>query len=283
MIDLGNYSKEDRIIMANMFYKWTTLNYEDEINACVKNTIRCQENGVLDLPEPRFKETDSYLVDLDTVSCIFEYQEPGHTIAVLNFASYKNPGGMFLNGSSAQEEALCHQSILYPVLLNFVEDYYAPHQKTLNRALYEDDALYTKGVRFFDYELKKEDGKFKWHKTDTTIADVITCAAPNVGTYCRYNGGSPISDECMNALCSRIITVLNTAVIGGCEDLVLGAFGCGVFKNDPVSVSDYFMDYIHKEYRSQFRKVFYAVPKGKSSKNYDAFKSMIKTYDVIEL
>ena len=287
-MNLSSFSKNQRIAMAHKWNEWVTQHYENEINHSIQNTIHTQENDVNVTrfqEEPKYDKTESFLVDLDTVSCLFKYQESGYKMAVLNFASYKNPGGMFLNGSSAQEEALCHQSTLYPVLCAFRENYYAPHMKTLNRALYEDDALYSKDIRFFDYDLKENNGKFLWHQNNATLADVITCAAPNVGTYCRYNGGNYLSDECMNAVCGRIITVLNAAIIGKCDDLVLGAFGCGVFKNDPTTIADYFMDYIADDYKGFFRHVYYAIPKSASNNNYEAFKEIAEceAYGVTEI
>ena len=53
-----------------------------------------------------------YLKDQDSVSCLTDRSKT---------ASYKHPGGYFLGGSSAQEEALCHESNLYPILLAFME------------------------------------------------------------------------------------------------------------------------------------------------------------------
>lgn len=67
--------------------------------------------------------------------------------AVLNFASYKNPGGMFLNGSKAQEECLCHESNLYNILVQH-ERYYEENHKNLNRALYRNRVLYSPMVVF---------------------------------------------------------------------------------------------------------------------------------------
>lgn len=78
---------------------------------------------------------------MDSVSCLFNLSDNGRT-AILNYASYKSPGGFFLEGSPAQEEALCHESNLYPILLAFDRTYYA----WLNKALYLNRALYSSGI-----------------------------------------------------------------------------------------------------------------------------------------
>lgn len=75
------------------------------------------------------------LTDMDSVSCLFNLSDNGRT-AILNYASYKSPGGFFLEGSPAQEEALCHESNLYPILLAFDGTYYAWNRQRLNKALY---------------------------------------------------------------------------------------------------------------------------------------------------
>lgn len=83
---------------------------------------------------------------LDSVKSAIQHRD-GKT-AVLNFASYKNPGGKFMEGSSAQEECLCHASTLYNVLKQFPV-YYQWNRVHNNRALYTNRALYSEDVIFW--------------------------------------------------------------------------------------------------------------------------------------
>lgn len=119
-----------QIILNNVF--WNTKLYDDTNTFDELNPVLTREVSV---------------VDLDTVSAIFRYKRKEKRTAILNFASYKNAGGMFLQGSSAQEESLCHASFLYNVLSEF-KDYYAWNDKHKNRALYENRALYSPDVVF---------------------------------------------------------------------------------------------------------------------------------------
>lgn len=134
--------------------------------------------------------------------------------AILNYASYKSPGGFFLEGSPAQEEALCHESNLYPILLAFDGTYYA----WLNKALYLNRAL----VVFERNDKQKK-------------ADVITCAAPNFRTAHRYQSVSKSEND--RVLENRIHFMYQIAEENGVENLVAGAWGCGVFMQDPYTVA----------------------------------------------
>lgn len=194
-----------------------------------------------------------HVCDADSVSAIFEHQA-GRT-AVLNFASFKEPGGRFLDGAMAQEECLCHASNLYNVLSQFKGSYYEWNKKHLNQALYLDRALYTEDIVFIS-----EDG-------ETTECDVITCAAPNKSAaqkYCR------VSDkENTETLSSRINFILSVAQKRRIKTLILGAYGCGVFGQDPKEVAVLFKQHL-QSLPWGFDKVVFAIPNGKNG-NYSAF------------
>lgn len=205
----------------------------------------------------------------DTVSALFQekhediYQmNPRKRYTILNFASFKNPGGKFLEGSSAQEECLCHSSNLYNILVNFKDTFYIPNKKRLNNSLYTDHLLYTPAVVF---------DKSKW---DTCTADVITCAAPNKTAAQKYRNIS--DDEVSKALRSRVDSVLMAAYLQGVNVLILGAFGCGVFGNDVEELAGIYRDLFDKKYRRCFRKVVFAIPTLKEDDN--TFNTFMKAF-----
>lgn len=193
---------------------------------------------------------------IDSVSAILE-APPGKT-AVLNFASYKNPGGMFLAGSKAQEECLCHESFLYNVLGNnmWFYDWNNGHK---NKSLYLNRALYSPDIIFM------RDGKQK-------KCDVITCAAPNKSSaqeYCNVT-----DEENKKVLDSRIRFVLDIAADNQVDNLVLGAYGCGVFGQDPKEVASIFKKYLFSTHLC-FNYVVFAIPNGNDG-NLEAFKSQFR-------
>ena len=88
-----------------------------------------------------------FLCPENSVEAIFNHAA-GRT-AVLNFASYKEPGGKFIDGSRAQEECLCAESYLYNVLKRFQHYYDWNKHRHLDLAMYRNRALYTPNVVFF--------------------------------------------------------------------------------------------------------------------------------------
>ena len=184
---------------------------------------------------------------LDSAKSLFEHK-CGKT-AVLNFASYKNPGGKFIEGSSAQEESLCHASNLYNILETF-QDYYEWNKKHNNRALYTNRALYSEDVLFFDDSVCVYGVEAKQVK-----ADVITCAAPNFSAASKYAGVSKEDND--KVLMERIRFVLDVAEDNHVETLILGAFGCGVFGQDADTVAKCFQECLKDGYN--FKKVYFSI------------------------
>lgn len=195
---------------------------------------------------------------------LIKERHPETRVAVLNFASATSPGGGVRSGSAAQEESLCRCSTLYPVLNRKIlfEEYYSRHRFFGNR-LYTDSCIYSPGIQIIksDENQPKRLPEDKWFDVD-----VITCAAPN------FRGTNPLPDDDLYDLhLGRGRKILDVAIDNGAEALVLGAFGCGAFRNDPNVVAKAYAT-LMDEYREAFDEVEFAVfHLGSEVTNYNAF------------
>ena len=157
------------------------------------------------------------------------YSTQGGHLACLNFASARNPGGGFLGGSEAQEESLARSSALFPCLLAAPE--YYERNRACRTALYLDLAIWSPAVPFFrDDSGSLLDEPFR--------ASVITAPAPNAGAVASNERARV--DEIIPTLRRRAAFVLAIAAERGVRRLVLGAWGCGVFRNAPRVVARVF-------------------------------------------
>ena len=247
---------------------------QQAVLSSIASQVFYPEGQPIALPTPPYTEPAQVIV---TKNRSFEaarpYAEQGLKVAVLNFASSTSPGGGVTRGASAQEECLCRVSTLYPCLNDkrMWDVFYTPHRKAKN-PLHNDDIIYTKDVLVF----KDDDYQ---PLTQPFAVDVITCAAPTLREQAsnRYNPSDgdkapDITPEELLALHERRgRQILSSAVSNGAQVVILGAFGCGAFKNDPAVVAQAYAN-ILPEYLHYFRTIEFAVYcRPRSSQNYDAF------------
>ena len=171
-------NKKGRAELADIHTKEMEKQFSDEIKTAIQNSVIYSiDNEFTPVETAASSENNmtAIIIAEDSVEAIMNYSQ-GKT-AVLNFASYKEPGGGFMTGSRAQEESLCHKSFLYNVLRKF-QYYYDWNNENKNLGLYLNRAIYTPNVRF-------ERGE------KVEYCDVITCAAPNYSVGKKYGTVSP--------------------------------------------------------------------------------------------
>lgn len=179
-------------------------------------------------------------------------EELANKIAVLNFASYKRPGGAYLQGATTQEEALCHESTLYQVISAFQKPYYDYNNSVKNKGLYLNAAIYSPDIIFI-------------RGPQIYKADVLTCAAPNWSAASMY--GKASRQENLDALVDRVDFMYAVAQQMGVQTLIAGAWGCGVFGQNPETVCQLLVNNPRRP-----EKLMLAVPAGR---NYNVFKEVL--------
>lgn len=182
-------------------------------------------------------------------------------VGVLNFASARRPGGGFLNGAAAQEESLARSSALF-ASLSQVSEFYVAHRR-LRDPRYSDRMIYSPGCPVF----RDDSGALM---SAPYAVDFITSAAPNAGALSRRNSRAGLPA----ILKQRAGKLLALACDQGCDALLLGAWGCGVFRNDPEVVAGVFGELLLPggAYFGRFAHLRFSVlSSGEDQTNYLAF------------
>jgi uncharacterized protein (TIGR02452 family) len=171
-------------------------------------------------------------------------------VLALNFASARHPDGGFLGGSQAQEESLARASGLYACIAPLSEMYEANRRH--RSCLYTDHMIYSPDVPVFRDD---EDDLLE----DPYPVSFVTAPAVNTGAVRAREPENIARIEAV--MFARIEKVLSLAVVQGLEALVLGAWGCGVFANNPEQVASGFAQHLTGAglFRTAFRKVAFAV------------------------
>ena len=177
---------------------------------------------------PAFAAVDTFC-EVTGESSLEAAHRLGGRVAVLDFASARNPGGGYLNGAQAQEEALCRASALYTCQLRAREFY--DHHRARRDPFYTDRVIHSPAVPVF----RDDRGALL---DSAHLVGFLTAAAPNAGVV-RRTAPDRVA-ELPTALAVRAERVLSVAVAEGYRRLVLGAWGCGVFQNDPAQVAGAF-------------------------------------------
>ena len=240
IIEAGGYEVEGR-----------RVDIRDDLSSCAAATV---EFTNID-PAPSYAaqpgvETSLTTANETTLDAASRLHAAGRRVAVLNFASAKNPGGGFLSGSLAQEESLAVASGLYACLKN--RQMYAYHRPTTG-GMYTPWVIYSPDVPVF------RDPTGALLGAPYRVA-FLTAPAPNAGVVRTRTPAR--SAEIRAALQERIDKVLSVAAHFEHDALVLGAWGCGVFKNDPEEVAELFAEALSQRFAGRFDKVAFAVLDG---------------------
>lgn len=233
--------------------------YSEKLLAATEGAIRSsrvyKEDFTLNTVSPHYENTTVAVVSVvsgTTFATAKGFCKFGR-VAVLNFANPENPGGGVQNGAMAQEECLCRSSNLYPCLCDksVFNEFYLYH-RNLRSFFYSDRLIYTKGVTVFkdDSDVPQLMPENEWFQVD-----VITCSAPYIARR-KYTNQAALKE----LFKSRIKNIFEAAVDNGAEVLVLGAFGCGAFKNPPEIVAKAFHEVIEENaYHTKFKRIVFAI------------------------
>lgn len=228
------------------------INISEWQKAAEKGTILYTPEMLLELIEqplqPKDIETIYEINDLTTLDSVRQEYKDNQNLICLNFASARNPGGGFLKGSQAQEESIARATGVYSCQLKS-EKYYIANRKHKS-CLYTDHIIYAPMVPI----IKDEEGE----PMDEAIrASIITAPAVNTGVVLR-NEPENIKNI-IPFMERRIDMVLAICQKHEYHTLILGAWGCGVFRNDPVDIARIFKEKLEGKYKNQFPKVVFSV------------------------
>jgi uncharacterized protein (TIGR02452 family) len=180
-------------------------------------------------------------------------------VCVLNMASRRNPGGGVINGADAQEEYLFRCTDYYRSLYQYTS--YA-HEYGLNQSQYQypldvnfggifsPDVTVFRSTEETGYALIEHPWKMNF------------IAVPGMNrpkTILRGNE-ERIAFDLIPGIKNKMRTIFRIAIDNGMKTLLLGALGCGAFKNPPKHTAELFQEVLAEpEFKNIFRRVIFVI------------------------
>lgn len=247
------FTAEDNIKVFKDSLHLSKAIFANQTREMMKNTkVVLQGSGLLWTKGDENQKVE--VVKSDSISTILGVVS-SH-VGVLNFADAIVPGGLVWRGAFTQEECLCRCSNLYPSLSQdkCYTEYYN-YNKSIKFNVYSNRLIYSPDVLVF------KDANY--NLIEPVKVDIITCPAP-----VRRND--------YNIFVERIKCIIGSAYNSGVDTLVLGAWGCGAFGNNPEIVARAFKDVLD-EYKL-FDKVIFAIKCDdyNPSRNYEVFRRVMQ-------
>ena len=237
----------------------TTVDIKEDLKIAINNTVLYKPDAFANVENEykkirNKKECGNLIIEITDETTIsaarrLTVSEGFDEAVCLNFASAKNPGGGFLSGSQAQEESLARSSGLYSSISQMKEMY--DYNRGIKTCIYSDYMIYSPKVPVFrdDYN-KLLDEVFR--------ISFITAPAVNAGII-REREKENI-EKMHSVMINRIKKILLVAALHNNRAIVLGAYGCGVFRNKTEDVVGYFKKVLHDDgYKLLFDKIVFAI------------------------
>jgi uncharacterized protein (TIGR02452 family) len=223
----------------------TLVNLSEVLEAACNGTLLHLESEELQIPEMTApQDTKIYMTNETALQCMSRLSQQQGNVAVLNFASAKNPGGGLHRGSWEQEENLAAASGIVPCLcttqatpfyeLHKQQSKPKPGKKKESLLLYSSNIIYLPDVPVF------RDSDMHLMAQPYTCAVISSCCVNyNMGMFNKKLNDQE-EERALNLMRLRVLRVLQVTVHHNTDTLVLGPWGCGINKNSPKQVATAF-------------------------------------------
>ena len=226
-----------------------------------RRSVHRMAKDVLDQRPTGSNGTVYEVVPADAFSALDMAEDPAMT-AVLSFADGKTPGSGFLDGQQGQETDLCLHSTLYAALTNERANPYYDTNRESPSNIGPVAFLHVPVV----YVFRNPDLTLKEIPVRT---QVTAMAAPNINGSAKYEDASEL-----RTYYTASIRMMCAYLAGKADTLILGAWGCGSFGNNPWMAAESFRKVlVEDEMGRAFQRVIFAIPDEKS----DVFQIFYRT------
>ena len=244
----------------------------------------CYHQELPRVEAPRVEGGTTVMVEVnDCLKAAERLVNEGYNPALLNFASASYPGGGVTTGARAQEETICRRSTLTRSIFSFDAGYasmfHYAHRPGNNYPLIRPldfSAVYSPAVTVFreagpDYKLMEHPFQI----------GVITNAALNFrsryGFHLTDDGHMP--EQAKTITRNKIRTIFRIGLMHGHDSLVLGAWGCGAFRNPPREMAQLFKEVMEEdEFKDRFRLITFSIFSDHNdfNRNFRMFQEVFK-------